>query len=443
METALPIKFCGSALTGDETEVVCQSQTDVDLVPVARLRHVRSINLAGTDVDDLSPLAGLTTLEEVDLSGTPVFDISPLAGLAHLQSLQLKGTKVSDLEPLSELAHLKTIILNRTQVSDLKPLARLDRLQAIECSHSLVTDVQPLAALSNLTWLDISNTGVTDFAPLAQLVHLRVLRLNDTKASELKWAAGLVNLQTLVVSNTKVSDLRDLTGLVHLQDLQLNNTKVSSLRPLIPLVGLRNLELRSTNVTDLRPLTKLSGLASVSLVGTRVSRTQIDMLQKHNPSLRIQSPVFPVQPGLWHARASRIDAQSARYRTERSDSHYKIYDTETIDYYEGEHKIKSEEQTTGEYVKLRCVEYYSHTGTLFLKRCMYDGFYTFAKRNVANRYFLDCYFRETPTVNPLVAERVTVNGVVVAGGLCAMSCGGFGSTQDGSTTTVCWPEKED
>ena len=206
---------------------------------------------------DLVPLAGLSALQSLDVSNTQVSDLAPLAGLSALQALNVRYTQISDLAPLAGLSALQSLYFSRTQVTDLGPLAGLSALQSLDANDTQVTDLGPLADLSALQTLYVSSTQITNLAPLAGLSALQTLSFAHTRVSDLDPLAGLFALETLSVANTPVSDLRPLARLSSLKILFVPDTQVKDLAPLGGLAALAILWASDTQVTDLSPLIEL------------------------------------------------------------------------------------------------------------------------------------------------------------------------------------------
>ncbi len=113
---------------------------DADLVYLADLPEVTTVNLVGTQVTDagLERLSALPQIWGLGLDATQVSD----AGLVHLGrmtqlvALSLEDTKITDagLEHLAGLMHLRDLSLNKTKITDagleyLKPLIQLRRVR--------------------------------------------------------------------------------------------------------------------------------------------------------------------------------------------------------------------------------------------------------------------------------------------------------------------------
>jgi hypothetical protein len=94
----------------------------VDLAPLARLTHLRSLAVSGEV--DLASLAALERVRRLDLQEMPVRDLSPVGRLTWLERLAIKCEPGCDLTLLGEMSELRTLALTGARV-DLAPLASL------------------------------------------------------------------------------------------------------------------------------------------------------------------------------------------------------------------------------------------------------------------------------------------------------------------------------
>ena len=97
---------------------------DHSLVPLAKMKNLRRLNLLGTLVTDegLKHLSGLTELEDLDLYGVKVTDsgIEHLSKLKKLRRLNLLGAQISDASAgiLSGLEELRELNLYRSRITN-------------------------------------------------------------------------------------------------------------------------------------------------------------------------------------------------------------------------------------------------------------------------------------------------------------------------------------
>jgi hypothetical protein len=97
---------------------------NADLIRLKRIKHLRTLNLAGTNITDagLEHLKEFRELEELHLVFVDVTDagLAHLEGLTQLRTLNLHETNVSDagLKHLHGMKQLRMLYLGRTRVSD-------------------------------------------------------------------------------------------------------------------------------------------------------------------------------------------------------------------------------------------------------------------------------------------------------------------------------------
>lgn len=106
-----------------ELDVTRTRVTDVSLVSIGQLTHLRRLGLGGCQISDggLEKLVRLAELEGIDLSGTLVTDdgLRYLKGLSELNTLGLADTAVTDagMKHVSGLRKLKYLAATGTSVS--------------------------------------------------------------------------------------------------------------------------------------------------------------------------------------------------------------------------------------------------------------------------------------------------------------------------------------
>jgi Leucine-rich repeat (LRR) protein len=255
--------------------------TDAAIAFLRDHRHLRILNLRGTDVTDtsLAYIAGLSNLKSLDISFTQITDVGleHLASLAQLEELNLGGNKITGaslhvLKLLPKLRKLSFYGIQRRNAGwcwapvvtdfELETISRLGGLEDLnvgsgvalgtprpsdlgpadgeaECriaGGTRVTDlgVTRLTALKKLRALDLSGSAITaaGVKALAVLPNLQRLGLWNVKALDDAAAANLAAIQTLTsldLSNTAVGDdtLLRLGTLPNLRRLYVNETKVT------------------------------------------------------------------------------------------------------------------------------------------------------------------------------------------------------------------------
>ncbi|MDE2803119.1 MAG: leucine-rich repeat domain-containing protein, partial [Chloroflexota bacterium] len=176
-------------LTALEAVGLAMSPRLADLSPLAGLRNLKSLKLAGawsapSQVADLRALESLP-LTELEIRWASVRDVSPLSGLAQLESLILNNNRVADISSLSGLSHLRSLSLHGNEVSDVSPVAGLSELTWLAFNYNRISDISPLSELSNLRSIDLDYNLIADVSPLAGLSLLRNLSVNENAIEDI------------------------------------------------------------------------------------------------------------------------------------------------------------------------------------------------------------------------------------------------------------------
>lgn len=136
----------------DRVDAVCLGGTraaDDDLALVARIPHLRGLDLHDTSITDagIRHLVGTVSLAMLSLRNTDVTDsaLQSINGLRALESLDLRDTRVSSggLHHLRALVRLRELYLDRTQVDDagIADLECLGTLEVVSLRDCRVTSV--------------------------------------------------------------------------------------------------------------------------------------------------------------------------------------------------------------------------------------------------------------------------------------------------------------
>jgi Leucine-rich repeat (LRR) protein len=201
--------------------VVCvgldRAPTDVDLVALAGLKHLKLLYLGGGGITDdgLKQLKDLTDLRTLILWGNPISGdgLNHLRGLRKLQVLDLGGTQVTD-----------------SQLLGLRNLTGLERLDLPNNPQLTGSFLQHVADLPNLKDFVLRGTGITDFALsyLEKSKNVQSLMLDRTKVTDagLTHLRGLTSLRSLDLTQSAVTD----TGIVGVRGW----FPQASVKPLMP-----------------------------------------------------------------------------------------------------------------------------------------------------------------------------------------------------------------
>jgi C1A family cysteine protease/Leucine-rich repeat (LRR) protein len=305
-------------LPGLESLDLSEAEAPVDLAPLARLKSLRSLSIAGLPYADLGPIGSIASLESLDVSGTKASSLGPLASLKRLSTLVASGLKSPPLAPLASLAALRRLDLRDDGIKDVAPLARLASLEELYLSGNSIVDYSPLAAiypklskrdfetggfkaafadprlaqavrkalslakgaeipkdrLARIRSLDLSDyEGAKDFslAGIEALLGLDELFASGLGIVDASPLAALSKLECLDLSGNRIADIRFAAGLARLVSLDLSDNRISDLAPLASLRKLEELYLGGNEIADISPLAGLRNLAELELDRNRIS----------------------------------------------------------------------------------------------------------------------------------------------------------------------------
>lgn len=133
-------------------------------------------------------------LHTLALNGSRLLSFRDLGvGLRHLNTLSLESSYVEDLDGIGALAGLRELRLACNRVSDVTPLACHGSLQVLDLQRNRVSDVNALEVLSSvpLLYRYRGSSALQEYVVNAvNFVALSCGRLWDVKASVIKLKAG-------------------------------------------------------------------------------------------------------------------------------------------------------------------------------------------------------------------------------------------------------------
>ena len=253
------------------------SNSVLDLSPLAGLTKLASLNLSYNDISDISTLSGLISLNVLDLYGNSISDISAVAGLSNVTELRLTHNSISDLSPLAGLTKLASLSLSYNNISDISALSGLISLRSLVLEVNSISDISAVAGLSNLTELRLARNSISDISAVAGLSSLMDLGLSSNPISDISAVAGLTNLRWLWLTNNNFSDLAPLvdnTGLGSKDEVLVGGNPLSyvSLHTHIPTLQERGVEVGFDNRTPQR-IRIVSGNDQQGPSGAKLDRT--------------------------------------------------------------------------------------------------------------------------------------------------------------------------
>lgn len=170
----------------------------ITIDPIANLKHLVFLSIAGTGIVHLDALSDLVNLTVVDASGCrELDDIYGLRNAHKLELLIISDTLVSSLACISTLQHLEQIDVANTLVGDLSPLSNMTALTAIDTNGSLVNDIDCIGNITSLVRLALSN--IRRIEPIFKLTKLKELYITNAKFKDASAIDRHIDLDTCII----------------------------------------------------------------------------------------------------------------------------------------------------------------------------------------------------------------------------------------------------
>jgi serine/threonine protein kinase len=140
---------------------------------------------------------------------------------------------------------------------------------------------------ANVTGLDLFCNQISNIAPLASFIGLTWLYLRNNQISDIRMLIPFADLRDIDLGYNRISNIRPLISLTRLTVLDLEHNQISDIAPLTSLVALTWLDVSNNQINDVRPLSSLTNLEWLDVRGNRLTRKQINDLQKALPNANI------------------------------------------------------------------------------------------------------------------------------------------------------------
>ena len=228
-----------SGLTELETLRIPSVSEISDLSPLSGLTALKTLAVNGISysgvgkITSLEPLANLKNLEVISLnvdSETGV-DLTPLAGLTHLRELTFGGAVHMDsLEVFSSMTEMEELVLHATNsnycsASDLSAFSHMAKLQRLSISVDGLTSLTGLESLRELLEIELYSDGstCTTLQPLAGLESLQsvTISLRGTRSLDISALGELPNLQWVHVGPERA--ISDKSPIDHIYNVNFFN----------------------------------------------------------------------------------------------------------------------------------------------------------------------------------------------------------------------------
>lgn len=309
------------------TEIInVRDISDAELVSLAKLNHLRQLQLVGAGDDKVKLATELTQLRSFCISSETFTNagLAELNRLPLLENVMVQGGRVTHegIKTLTASKRLKHLGLQSVALGDtgMKHLAAFKELRSVYLNDTHVTGEQ-LSSLKHVETLFLYREPLTPagIKELGKLTSLRSLSIaHQFTDAHMKDIAGLIKLETLVLQqNPGITDasLKSMIEMENLEDLWLSDTQVTGvgfkhlaglkklrgiylystptndagLKEIAQIKGLQKLWLSETKITDagLKELHGLTDLTQLVIANTPLSGNAIDAFQKAVPKCQI------------------------------------------------------------------------------------------------------------------------------------------------------------
>ena len=165
-------------------EVRLKGLDELERLPIAALKHVKNLQLAGDEVFDWDQydlweywendrrkfrLYDRKTNKEIKVKTGEMTDLTRLRNLTGLESLEIYDQELENLKGIDGMLNLNRIALKSCdRLEDISELFSLENIQRLGLFSVPVCSIQGIQNLTGLLELKLHNTKVTDISPLAE-----------------------------------------------------------------------------------------------------------------------------------------------------------------------------------------------------------------------------------------------------------------------------------
>lgn len=252
------------------------------------LMDIRTVSMLSKHT--ISELEKLMLVDELDISDNPsLTDLNALAKLSHLKKLDVSGTQIRDISPIRNLTRLEVFNCSNSLIQDISPLQYAINLRELNANQTRIKSLSVLEKLPNLTHLDVSNTPLVNMGALVGLVGLKELNLSKTGIDDIAELATLKNLQRLDLQGTNLSGLFGVGEMSSLKELNIESTPLIDLNPLRAAQNLEVLYADQSGINSLTPLSGLRNLRKVYCDNTAITEEDAQSFMRKNPKILVIS----------------------------------------------------------------------------------------------------------------------------------------------------------
>ena len=266
--------------------VELKSLEELDTLPLAALKRVENLTLAGDRIIDYSEcdlwehwddqgryhvVHDRETDEEIRVETGTLTDLSRLKALTGLRELEIVEQPLTNLDGIEDMLNLERLILKGCrQMEDITQAFTLEKIRQIEVYDAPIRSIQGIQNLTALEQLSLHQTDVTDISPIAECDLTEAyqgdgLTLELYSNESLQDGTPLENIRKF--NRVSLNDGQFDEWINHIQNAEITFLSVSDLNRETDLTRLPKAGIHSLRIDSLQNLTTLHGLEELIASG--------------------------------------------------------------------------------------------------------------------------------------------------------------------------------
>lgn len=283
--------------SGKLTKMDLQSAYIKGVVPLAKLKNLRELNLNTNNynlVTQIAELNQLPKLQKLLLNQNYITSLDSLTENKNLNHLSLVENQLNNLRFLTKLPNLDSLDMSRNQLISLSTLPKMERLAKLNLSGNPLNNVNKLKQLTQLKELGLSDI-MNNVGQLPEMQNLEKLSLSashkivqyglhhtypnlihlDLARNGLKSIQVLLReeegqtiapkLTSLVLSGNEMATLYGIAYFQSLKHLDVSYNSIYNVSEIADLTQLKYLNLSHNRLTDLLALENLVQIEQLDL----------------------------------------------------------------------------------------------------------------------------------------------------------------------------------
>ena len=188
--------------------------------------------------DDLNVLSRLKRLRSLACAKSNLRNLNGIQNFMKLEYLYLDECKITDLSQLEMITELKILNISNNKIEDVSNLKYLTKLEELYCDNNRISNLDSVRDLLNLKIIHCSENQIINLDSLINLTNLKELKCSFNKINNVDFIKNLNKLITLSIADNFIKHL-EVGDSVLIEDLDCCN---NSLRNTNFIKNLKNLK---------------------------------------------------------------------------------------------------------------------------------------------------------------------------------------------------------